>query len=448
MKSVLRYCVLVLTIALFLPATRSQAIQEFIPPHLVNPETTEVSLITVGLGDDLASRYGHTIIRVNDVANGVDYLANWGLFDFSDPMFLPRFFRGILIYRMGFSTYDRTVRYYHEVEHRSVEEDRLVLTSKQKIALVDKIIWNAQPENVSYSYQYFRDNCATKPRDYLNEVLSDKMRPELQTQFVGKTFREYVRSNLGINPIVGWGLDVIFNADNDHDLSIWEEMFYPLKLREHLSRLSARNDDGAEVPGVKLLADHKVLVDEKEPDPRALDGYWFVFMFVTLPLIGLLWKHGFAAGLMRRDAFRENYQWRIFGFAATFWGLTAGFFGLVHTFAWLFSAHTDLHRNVNILLFWPTDFLAAYWGIKFLISGSRVQPSPRWQRYWQVLASAHLVSIVIYLAVGLSGVTGQYVIRVVAHMVPASILFYYAIGWRVFAFYRNDGAAVAKRIKK
>lgn len=406
--------------------------QDFIPPRLSNPEASKISLLTVGLGEDLASRYGHTMFRIQDAGHQMEYLVNWGLFDFSDPLFLPKFFRGILIYRMGFSYYQSTLRYYKETEHRPVWEDELNLTAAQKTAFVDKIIWNAQPENIQYNYQYFRNNCSTTPRDYLNTILHDNIRKSTEPQKIGKTFRDYVRSNLGINPIVGWGLDVIFNADNDHELTAWEESFYPVKFQEHLARLPAYDDAGAEIPGMKLLSNHRTVVDLAEPDPHAIDGYWFVLFFTTLPLLGLLAKHGFANGINGRERFRFDYQWRVFGFSALFWGLTAGFFGLVHTFAWLFSAHTDLHRNVNILLFWPTDFLMAYWGAKFLIFGKKSRFSAGWQGFWQILATAHLIVVVVYVAVGLSGVTGQYVTRVIAHMVPASIVFYYTVGWRVF----------------
>lgn len=406
--------------------------QEFIPPRLKNPEASTISILTVGLGDDLASRYGHTMFRIQDAGHQLEYLVNWGLFDFSDPLFLPKFFKGILIYQMGFSYYQSALRYYKDTEHRPVWEDRLNLTAAQKTAFVDKIIWNAQPENIRYNYQYFRNNCSTTPRDYLNTILYDKIRLATESQKVGKTYREYVRSNLGFNPIVGWGLDVIFNADNDYDLNAWEEMFFPIKFQEHLATLPAYDDAGVEIPGVKLLSDHRTLVDVPEPDPRAMDGYWFVLFFATLPLLGLLAKHGFPNGIKAPSRLRDPYEWRIFGCVALFWGLTAGFFGLVHTFAWLFSAHTDLHRNLNILLFWPTDFLMAYWGVKFLIWGGNVRPSQRWQRFWQLLATAHLIVLVIYVAIGLAGITGQYVTRVLVHMVPASILFYYTVGWRVF----------------
>lgn len=411
----------------------ASAVQEFIPPRLTDPETSQISLLTVGLGEPLYTRYGHTMIRVQDTGNKIDYLANWGMFDFSDPMFVPKFFRGILIYRMGFSSYQPSIRYYRDFEHRSVVEDRLVLTSKQKMALVDKIIWNAQPENLNYPYQYFRNNCATLPRDYIDTILTGSVRRGTADKKVGMTFRQYVRDNLGINPIVGWGLDVIFNADNDQELSAWEEMFYPPKLRAHLASIPAQNDDGTEIVGSSLLADHTILVDAAEPDGKSIDGYWFVLFFATIPLIFLLlWNPGSSRGIFATAPFTKPWQFRVFGAVAIFWGLTAGFFGLTHTLAWLFSAHTDLHRNVNILLFWPMDFLMFFWGIRFLIFGTKVVTSERWQKFWRVLSAAHLGFAVVFMIVAVSGVSEQYLLRVLGHMVPASILYYYVMRTRVF----------------
>ncbi len=425
--------ILILVFSVFFTQSRALAIQEFIPPRLTDPETSQISLLTVGLGEDLYTRYGHTMIRVQDTGNHIDYLANWGMFDFSDPWFIPKFFRGILIYRMGFASYKPSIRYYRDFEHRSVVEDRLVLTSKQKQAVVDKIIWNAQPENLNYPYQYFRNNCATLPRDYLDTILQGSIRRGTEQKKVGMTFRQYVRDNLGINPIVGWGLDVIFNADNDHELSAWEEMFYPPKLRAHLASIPAQNDDGTQIVGSSLLTDHVVLVDQQDPDGKTIDGYWFVAIFATIPLLFLLlWTPHSSKKLLSTAPFSENWQFRVFGLVAVFWGLTAGFFGLTHTLAWLFSAHTDLHRNVNILLFWPTDFLMFFWGVRFLVRGNGVVTALRWQKFWRSLAAAHLGFAGLFVIVAISGVSGQYLFRVLVHMVPASILYYYVLRSRIF----------------
>jgi len=57
--------------------------QDFIPPLPSDFEATRISLMTVGLGTSLYSRYGHTMLRIQDPSNNLDYMVNWGIFDFS-----------------------------------------------------------------------------------------------------------------------------------------------------------------------------------------------------------------------------------------------------------------------------------------------------------------------------------------------------------------------------
>jgi hypothetical protein len=398
--------------------------QEFVPPMPDDLERTRISLQTVGLGTDLYARYGHTMLRIEDPSHNLDYLVNWGIFDFSDPMFVPKFFRGILIYKMGFSGTKPTIRYYEQVERRSVDQDELALTSKQKRALMEKIIWNAQPENVDYPYQYFRNNCATKPRDYLDTVLGGAVSRQFSGEKTSLTYRDYVRSNLSNNMYVAWGLDIIFNGDNDHLLSKWEEMFYPLKLREYLAQMRAVDDEGRPDPGNTLLLNHRVLVDIPSPAVSDIDGYKVAWLVAGLPLGALLISLLARARKGDRPA-ALPWHHRVFGIVTLWWGLTVGFFGLTHFSGWAFSSHTDLHRNINILLFWPVEMLVLTLGVQMGILGRGWNFKGRLRiGFWRKFAIIHIIFIPIYAVAGLSGIFAQDVSRVVGYMAPLSLLYY------------------------
>jgi len=408
---------------IFLSFIQSVSAQEFVPPMPSDLEKTRISLMTVGLGEDLASRYGHTMLRVEDPSNQLDYLVNWGIFDFSDPMFIPKFFRGILIYQMGFSSTVATIRYYRNVEHRSVMEDELSLTPAQKQKLLEKIIWNAQPENYRYPYQYFRNNCATVPRDYLDLVTNGAIKKAFGGVEVPQTFRDYVRMNLANNPFVAWGLDVLFNSDNDHRLTKWQEMFYPLKLREYLATLPRFDDQGNPDTRQSLLINHRVVVDLPEPPGHAIDGYFLTWIIAGLPLfvVGFVMLYG------RRRGDKELPSWcfRVFGLVSIWWGCTSGFFGLSHFSGWVFSSHTDLHRNLNMLLFWPVDPLVLILGVQMGILGRKWVFSGKLKPgFWKVLAKLHLAVIPVYGLVSLSGYFVQDTTRVLIYMAPLSLLYY------------------------
>ena len=427
---------------IFLSFFQSVSAQEFVPPMPSDLEKTRISLMTVGLGEDLASRYGHTMLRVEDPSNQLDYLVNWGIFDFSDPMFIPKFFRGILIYQMGFSSTVATIKYYRGVEHRSVMEDELSLTADQKQKLLEKIIWNAQPENYRYPYQYFRNNCSTVPRDYLDLVTNGAIKKEFGGVEVPLTYRDYVRMNLSNNPFIAWGLDVLFNGDNDHRLTKWQEMFYPLKLREYLATLPRFDDQGHPDSRQSLLINHRIIVDLPEPPWHAIDGYFLTWIVAGVPLLVV----GFVMLYGRRRGEKELPAWcfRAFGIVSIWWGCTSGFFGLIHFSGWLFSSHTDLHRNLNILLFWPVDPLVLILGVQMGIFGRKWSFSGRLKPgFWRVLAKLHLAVIPVYALVSLSGYFVQDTTRVLIYMAPLSLLYYGTMA--LLAWYADGKTLVGDR---
>ncbi|MFY7861788.1 MAG: DUF4105 domain-containing protein, partial [Chitinophagales bacterium] len=45
----------------------------------------QFSILTCDQGDEIYSTFGHSAIRYQDSSNGIDWVYNYGLFDFSDP---------------------------------------------------------------------------------------------------------------------------------------------------------------------------------------------------------------------------------------------------------------------------------------------------------------------------------------------------------------------------
>src|SRR5712671_1493852 len=112
-------------------STQSYSSSFFNP--LPDPENIKVTLLTVDIGTGLETRYGHTILRIRDTKTEEEYLLNWGTYDFSEPyLFVPRFLKGLLRYFVSVSSYERTIRYYHEYENRGVVEDTIELSTQQK----------------------------------------------------------------------------------------------------------------------------------------------------------------------------------------------------------------------------------------------------------------------------------------------------------------------------
>ena len=115
-----------------------------------------VWLITAGPGDLVWERFGHNALRVLDTETGRDVVYNWGIFDFNQAHFIPRFLKGEMFYMMApFSTAAMVDSYV--LANREVVMQELALTPSQRLMLSDLAELNALSENRDYFYDYFYD---------------------------------------------------------------------------------------------------------------------------------------------------------------------------------------------------------------------------------------------------------------------------------------------------
>jgi len=363
-------------------------------------------LMTGGPGFEVNDRFGHTAIRVVNRAEGTDVAFNWGKFSFDDPGFLWKFFRGQLDYSMGVRTFERDVALYGEMDRRVVM-DHLNLTPQQKHKLMTKIAWNAVPEHRQFSYQYWYKNCATIPRDYLNDILGNQLYQRLATQPTQRVFRDYVRRNLAYAPFIVPLLDVLMNSNIDRPISAWEDMFLPHNLRRWLLTMPAFDDQGQPIPQQKLLSDERVLLDH----PEVFKARFNDFLALTLPVtLGLV----FAVAVLVLRPRREILAYRAIGVATCWWALISGLLGTTLLLNWFFSGHPDGWHNANLMLFWPTDWLFLATGWHMLRTGNPRVSSGLVRRYGRPYAWAHMLSLLVLTGLGASQIIVQNVWQVVA----------------------------------
>ena len=147
-----------------------------------------------------------------------------------------------------------------------------------------------------------------------------------------------MRDNLSYYPYVAWFLDVVMNSNIDYEITKWEEMFYPAKLREYLVDFPQIDDSGNKLESTKLFSDTKEIVASK--NTYASSGYynWFFYLYLFFLLVLPFLLHVF-------------YKKRcFFNFAVWFsrrWFLWSAFLGVIMSVAWGFSGHLDLHHNKN-----------------------------------------------------------------------------------------------------
>lgn len=302
---------------------------------LANPDSVKISLLTFGKGKSVADVWGHTGIRVLNADKGTDLVYNYGTYDFNQPNFLLKFLRGKLKYSLSFNDFEQTIRFY-TFYHRDVFEQVLNLNSEEKIKLMELLEENYLPENRYYLYDFFYDNCSTRPLSIITNSIQSKLL--LSENKENKTFRQYLDEEIIDKPWLDFGIDLILGINADKNPERFQKSFLPLNLKSELSKSQILKDGQNEsfVLMDKTIAsfDH---VQSSFPlllKPASI----FTFLFVLEILI-----FGFFF-------FKSPKLFLIYD---KIWFTIALIAGLIITFLWFFTDHTATKSNLNYLVFNP-----------------------------------------------------------------------------------------------
>ena len=122
---------------------------------------SKLSLLTVGTGEDLEAKFGHSAIRIQDPTLGIDEVYGYGTYNFEDPNFYLNFVRGKLDYtitRYPFKYFKRS----YVVEQRWIREQMLDLDLAQKKEIIAFLETNLLPQNRFYKYDFLFVNSRHK----------------------------------------------------------------------------------------------------------------------------------------------------------------------------------------------------------------------------------------------------------------------------------------------
>jgi hypothetical protein len=301
-----------------------------------------ISIITCGpYQGELYSAFGHNAIRVYDPVNGIDDAYNYGMFDFHQPHFYLNFARGYLYYKLGVHNYS-DFRDFYIYYNRSVHEQILNLTQDQTQKIFNFLQWNALPENRNYRYDYFYNNCATKMRDVIREVLKEDVAFDGSYIKTNYTIRELTDIYLVHQPWGDLGIDICLGLPMDKKATPSEYMFLPDYVESAFDHATIKQN-GIIVPLVK--ENIKVYEARAEDLPKGLPNPLYVFSFIAAIVIAL------SIYDFRR---RKASDW----FDAFFFGVT-GIMGLLLFFLWFATDHKAAANNLNILWALPTHIIAA-----------------------------------------------------------------------------------------
>ena len=329
-------------------------------------DQAEISVLTLGpFQGEVYSAFGHSGIRVYDPVLGIDDAYNWGEFDFDQPNFYLNFARGRNNYKLGVYPYDR-FRDYYIYHNRYVHEQKLNLTAHQKQRLYEYVEWNALPENRSYRYDYFYDNCATKIRDVIVTVFGDSIKFDGSYVKTEYSIRDLTDHYLKHQPWGDLGIDLGLGLPIDKKATPYEYMFLPDYIESAFDHASLNN-----APIVK----EKISVYEsrEEEYPKSMIHPLTAFtLAAAIAILISIW-----------DFKRKKLStW----FDAVLFGL-AGLIGFSLFLMWVATDHKASANNFNLLWALPMHMVAVIAFIK----------NPLWlKKYFLITALICAVTLVLW----------------------------------------------------
>ncbi len=302
-------------------------------------DSIRVSLLTCSPGSEIYALFGHTAIRYEDKAKGVDMVFNYGMFSFRTPNFVMRFVKGETDYELGVIHYP-----YFEWEYSErgsyVMQQPLNLTTEEKELLLCLLNENYRPENRTYRYNYFYDNCTTRARDKIEEsIQGEVVYPELEENI---SFRDIIHQYTERHEWAEFGIDFCLGSEADKPISTRLQMFAPFYLLRAAESAVIRDSAGVERPLVletEKIIHPSVLLEEINVPLTPMQSA-LLLLAMTL-LVGVV------------ELYIKRCLW---GMDILLFGLQ-GLAGCIIAFLFFFSVHPTVDSNYLLIILNPIPLL-------------------------------------------------------------------------------------------
>ncbi|MDR1524034.1 MAG: DUF4105 domain-containing protein [Tannerella sp.] len=327
----------------YAPAAALQA-----PP--LSPQA-QISLLTSSpTGDAVYTLYGHSALRVYDPGTKLDEVFNYGIFDFSRPNFIYRFAKGETDYMVRAYNFNYYLLDYIE-RGSEIYEQILNLLPEEKESLWQALVLNERPENRTYRYNFFFDNCATRPVAMVENSIRGSIRYPGQPASrdyradtkdappAGRsTFRDAINFCTRHHPWVTFGCDLVLGAPTDRVMTLKETFFLPEYLRKTFDKAEIERN-GATQP---LIIKTNILSEETrapEQSPPFATSPLACFTLVFIILLYLTWLE-----------WRKKTYYRWLDILLFF---SAGMAGCILFFLSFVSVHPSIFPNISLLWLHP-----------------------------------------------------------------------------------------------
>ena len=301
-------------------------------------EKAEISIVTAGSGSVLYEAFGHSAIRIKDNEKGFDVVYNYGIFDFNAPNFYTNFVKGKLLYQLG--RYDfKYFLYSYDKDKRWVKQQILNLNQKEKQAYFNFLENNTKPENKSYLYDPFFDNCATKLRDITQSVLKEKVTFYDNHLEKGLSFRTLMNRELHYNSWGSLGINIALGSKLDAIADPLQYMYLPDYVLAGFK--NGKNGNTTLVLKEETLINHKPIVVKSV--------FFNPYLIISiLSLLGIF--------ITYKD-FRNNKRTKVVDFLSFF---VSGILGVLIVFLWFFTNHSTTPNNFNFLWAFAPNIVVAF----------------------------------------------------------------------------------------
>lgn len=314
-------------------------------------DSVRVSLLTCGQGPDAYERFGHTALRLQDLKrNDIDLVFHYGVFSFHTPHFVWRFVKGETDYQLGAVD---TQRFFKEYKQRGLlmYEQVLALDSLQTANLIHHLIVNYQPQNRVYRYNYFFDNCATRPFHLVNRSCNNQIVYDT-TWMHPITYRQMVRQKTHAGTWLDFGISLAIGMGADKPIGLNQQVFLPDYL--------ATAYDNASINGHPLIVETDTLMYTRKEVQQVIDAKPNLFdplPAMTLVLALAVAMLAFRIKQNKPEAKHAKMSVCLSNIFDTLFLLGTGITGCILWFLLLGSEHPTVNENINCVWLWPTNLL-------------------------------------------------------------------------------------------
>lgn len=344
-------------------------------------DSVDISLLTCGPGQEVWSYYGHTALRIQDKAHGTDVAVNWGMFSFRQSCFILRFVFGLTDYQIGiFPMSDFMAEYASE--GRWVRQQRIRLSRDEKLKILRAIEENDKPENRTYRYNFFYDNCTTRAREMILSNIGNQT--NFEDSNTHSTYREEIHKLNGDYRWARFGNDLLLGYEADKELTQRQWEFLPDNLNKDFDT-EGRKDfasapqeiDGtttasATTDGFITLVDSTCYLIPQQAQVIEKEAITPLEVFT---LIGIV-----IIAITVIEAFKKKNFWAFDAFLLIITGLPGWIL-----LSMVFSQHPTVQVNFQIMILNPLNLIFVWKTIKKMRQGKLYWYYELWG--WLLLAA-------------------------------------------------------------